>query len=86
MSYRRFFSTRSVAQVNDVSNAVYAAIREPLSIGQTYEIYGSVIPFESFERHVLRSPERYQLRELIEYCLRYMRRKSVITPLTPDVL
>ncbi len=31
-------------------------------------------------------PERYQLRELIEYCLRYMRRKSVITPLTPDVL
>lgn len=56
--------------VNDVSNAIYAAIREPLSIGQTYEIYG---------------PERYQLRELIEYCLRYMRRKSVITPLTPDV-
>jgi len=56
--------------VTDVSNAIYAAIREPMSIGQTYEIYG---------------PERYQLRELIEYCLRYMRRQSVITPLTPDV-
>jgi nucleoside-diphosphate-sugar epimerase len=56
--------------INDVSNAIYAAIREPMSIGQTYEIYG---------------PERYKLRELIEYCLRYMRRKSVITPLTPDV-
>ncbi|CAF4001739.1 unnamed protein product, partial [Rotaria sp. Silwood2] len=47
--------------VNDVSNAIYAAIREPMSVGQTYEIYG---------------PERYKLRELIEYCLRYMRRKK----------
>ncbi|UJR31407.1 hypothetical protein I4U23_018900 [Adineta vaga] len=56
--------------VTDVSNAIYAAIREPMSVGQTYEIYG---------------PERYQLRELIEYCLRYMRRKSIVTPLTPDV-
>ncbi|CAF3926040.1 unnamed protein product, partial [Rotaria sp. Silwood1] len=26
--------------VNDVSNAIYAAIREPMSVGQTYEIYG----------------------------------------------
>jgi len=30
----------SIFKVNDVSNAVYAAIREPMSIGQTYEIYG----------------------------------------------
>jgi hypothetical protein len=29
-----------IFKVNDVSNAVYAAIREPMSIGQTYEIYG----------------------------------------------
>jgi len=29
-----------IFKVNDVSNAVYAAIREPMSIGQTYELYG----------------------------------------------
>lgn len=37
-------------------------------------------------KHFLFRPERYKLRELIEYCLRYMRRKSIITPLTPDVM
>ncbi|CAF0967108.1 unnamed protein product [Adineta steineri] len=63
-------TVKAPVYVTDVSNAVYAAVREPMSVGQTYEIYG---------------PERYQLRELIEYCLRYMRRKSIITPLTPDV-
>ncbi|CAF0907057.1 unnamed protein product [Didymodactylos carnosus] len=65
-------TVKAPVHINDVARAIYAALRDPMSVGQTYEIYG---------------PEHYKLRALLEFMLQYLRRpQSFITPLTPEVL